>query len=328
MSPYGSSKLMTEIMLPDARRAHDLRFVALRYFNVAGADPKGRSGQSTPRATHLIKVACETALGKRRQIEVFGTDYPTPDGTCVRDYIHVSRPCGCSLGCASSSAPGRSSSASSAMRSKAGVHDASRLLQRIDMVGLAPLGAAIGGKLRQHDADRTAVGDAEAHQRAAEQPRLALRAHLQAEGSGDLLDGAGVAVDGHQHLVGHEIADDRARRLGMSTGRRCDRPLGTGAGVAPAEPTESASASAARRRRGSGRRIGEQVDDQRGQKDGAAAWPASAVVCIATLGAIGAGRIFAVEAVDLCLARFGSLVCAKAGAATIVIAAARVPHIE
>ena len=65
MSPYGSSKLMTEIMLADAARAHDLRYVALRYFNVAGADPEGRSGQSTPRATHLIKVACETALGKR-----------------------------------------------------------------------------------------------------------------------------------------------------------------------------------------------------------------------------------------------------------------------
>jgi UDP-glucose 4-epimerase len=64
--------------------------VALRYFNVAGADPKGRSGQSTPRATHLIKVACETAVGKRRCMEVFGTDYPTPDGTCIRDYIQVS----------------------------------------------------------------------------------------------------------------------------------------------------------------------------------------------------------------------------------------------
>lgn len=89
MSPYGSSKLMTEIMLADAAQAHDLRYVALRYFNVAGADPKGRSGQSTPRATHLIKVACETALGKRPRIEVFGTDYPTPDGTCLRDYIHV-----------------------------------------------------------------------------------------------------------------------------------------------------------------------------------------------------------------------------------------------
>lgn len=89
MSPYGSSKLMTEIMLADAARAHDLRYVALRYFNVAGADKKGRSGQSTPRATHLIKVACETALGKRRSMDVFGTDYPTPDGTCVRDYIHV-----------------------------------------------------------------------------------------------------------------------------------------------------------------------------------------------------------------------------------------------
>ncbi len=90
MSPYGSSKLMTEIMLSDASRAHDFRFVALRYFNVAGADPQGRSGQSTPRATHLIKVACETALGKRSQMEIFGIDYPTPDGTCVRDYIQVS----------------------------------------------------------------------------------------------------------------------------------------------------------------------------------------------------------------------------------------------
>ena len=65
--------------------------MALRYFNVAGADPKGRSGQSTPDATHLIKVACETALGKRPYMEVFGTDYPTPDGTCIRDYIHVTR---------------------------------------------------------------------------------------------------------------------------------------------------------------------------------------------------------------------------------------------
>lgn len=89
MSPYGSSKRMTEIMLADTARAHDLRYVALRYFNVAGADPQGRSGQSTPRATHLVKVACETALGKRGHMQVFGTDYPTPDGTCVRDYIHV-----------------------------------------------------------------------------------------------------------------------------------------------------------------------------------------------------------------------------------------------
>ena len=89
MSPYGSSKLMTEVMLADAARAHDLSYVALRYFNVAGADPAGRTGQSTPRATHLIKVACETALGKRSHMEVFGTDYPTEDGTCIRDYIHV-----------------------------------------------------------------------------------------------------------------------------------------------------------------------------------------------------------------------------------------------
>jgi len=89
LSPYGASKWMTEIMLADAARAHDLRYVALRYFNVAGADPLGRAGQSTPRATHLIKVACETALGKRDYMEVFGTDHPTPDGTCLRDYIQI-----------------------------------------------------------------------------------------------------------------------------------------------------------------------------------------------------------------------------------------------
>jgi UDP-glucose 4-epimerase len=90
MSPYGASKLMTEWMLRDAAAAHGLTYAALRYFNVAGADPAGRSGQSTTNATHLIKVACETALGKRNRMEVFGTDYPTADGTCVRDYIHVS----------------------------------------------------------------------------------------------------------------------------------------------------------------------------------------------------------------------------------------------
>lgn len=89
MSPYGTSKLMTELMLADTAKAHDFSYVALRYFNVAGADPEGRTGQSTPQATHLIKVACETALGKRPQMEVFGTDYETEDGTCVRDYIQV-----------------------------------------------------------------------------------------------------------------------------------------------------------------------------------------------------------------------------------------------
>jgi len=89
MSPYGWSKLMTEIMLRDAGTAHGLRYAILRYFNVAGADPRGRSGQSTKGATHLVKVAVETALGLRPKIEVFGTDYPTPDGTCIRDYIHV-----------------------------------------------------------------------------------------------------------------------------------------------------------------------------------------------------------------------------------------------
>jgi UDP-glucose 4-epimerase len=90
ISPYGWSKLMTEIMLGDAGRAYGLSHVILRYFNVAGADPKNRTGQSSPMATHLIKVAAETALGLRPKLQVFGTDYSTPDGTCIRDYIHVS----------------------------------------------------------------------------------------------------------------------------------------------------------------------------------------------------------------------------------------------
>ncbi|MDR3493621.1 MAG: UDP-glucose 4-epimerase GalE [Ancalomicrobiaceae bacterium] len=89
LSPYGTSKLMTEMMLADTSKAHDFRYAALRYFNVAGADPKGRTGQSTKGATHLIKVAVEAVLGKRSEISVFGTDYDTPDGTGVRDYIHV-----------------------------------------------------------------------------------------------------------------------------------------------------------------------------------------------------------------------------------------------
>lgn len=90
LSPYGRSKLMTELMLTDTAAAHEFAFVALRYFNVAGADPKKRTGQSTRGATHLIKVASETSLGKRKGIEVYGSDYPTPDGTGVRDFIHVS----------------------------------------------------------------------------------------------------------------------------------------------------------------------------------------------------------------------------------------------
>ncbi len=90
ISPYGTSKLMTELMLRDSHHAYGLNYIALRYFNVAGADPKGRTGQSTPQATHLIKVACQTALGQRTSMDVFGTDYPTADGTCLRDYIHVS----------------------------------------------------------------------------------------------------------------------------------------------------------------------------------------------------------------------------------------------
>lgn len=89
MSPYGRSKLMTEWMLADVAAAHPITYGVLRYFNVAGADPKKRSGQSTPMATHLIKVACQTALGQRQKMDIFGTDYETPDGTCVRDYIHV-----------------------------------------------------------------------------------------------------------------------------------------------------------------------------------------------------------------------------------------------
>jgi UDP-glucose 4-epimerase len=89
MSPYGNSKLMTEIMLRDVAAAHDLHYVILRYFNVAGADPRERTGQSTIGATHLIKVAVETALGLRPQIDVYGTESDTPDGTCIRDYIHV-----------------------------------------------------------------------------------------------------------------------------------------------------------------------------------------------------------------------------------------------
>ena len=90
ISPYGWSKLMTEIMLRDASHAHGMGHVILRYFNVAGADPQGRTGQSSAAATHLIKVAAETALGLRPKLEIFGTDYPTADGTCIRDYIHVS----------------------------------------------------------------------------------------------------------------------------------------------------------------------------------------------------------------------------------------------
>lgn len=90
INPYGWSKLMTERMLADVAHAHPLNFCALRYFNVAGADPQGRSGQSTAGATHLIKVAVEAATGKRSHVSVYGTDYDTPDGTGVRDYIHVS----------------------------------------------------------------------------------------------------------------------------------------------------------------------------------------------------------------------------------------------
>ncbi len=90
INPYGHSKAMTEQILKDAASASSLTYIALRYFNVAGADPQRRSGQRSKQSTHLIKVACETALGRRDQITVFGDDYATPDGTCIRDYIHVS----------------------------------------------------------------------------------------------------------------------------------------------------------------------------------------------------------------------------------------------
>jgi UDP-glucose 4-epimerase len=90
INPYGQSKLMTEHMLKDLSFASDFRYVALRYFNVSGADPEGRIGQSFPKATHLIKAACEAACGKREKLDLFGTDYPTKDGSCIRDYIHVS----------------------------------------------------------------------------------------------------------------------------------------------------------------------------------------------------------------------------------------------
>ena len=89
INPYGTSKLMSEWMLRDTSAAHGMKYVALRYFNVAGADPRARMGQRTPEATHLIKVACQAALGMRDKVSVFGTDYPTPDGTGIRDYIHI-----------------------------------------------------------------------------------------------------------------------------------------------------------------------------------------------------------------------------------------------
>jgi len=90
LSPYGSSKLMAEIMLHDVASAHGTNYVVLRYFNVAGADPQARIGLATVGATHLLKIAVEAATGQRAKIDVFGTDYPTPDGSCIRDFIHVS----------------------------------------------------------------------------------------------------------------------------------------------------------------------------------------------------------------------------------------------
>lgn len=89
INPYGRSKLMTEWMLEDTSKAHDFSYVALRYFNVAGASSTGKIGQSTPNATHLLKIAAEVVAKKRKGMSIFGNDYPTPDGTCIRDYIHV-----------------------------------------------------------------------------------------------------------------------------------------------------------------------------------------------------------------------------------------------
>lgn len=89
LNPYGHSKLSAEWLIADAAKAWDLDYVVLRYFNVAGADPQGRSGQCGPDTTHLIRVACQTALGKRASMAIYGIDYPTPDGTCLRDFIHV-----------------------------------------------------------------------------------------------------------------------------------------------------------------------------------------------------------------------------------------------
>ena len=129
ISPYGTSKLMSEIMLHDAGRAHGLRFVILRYFNVAGADPRGRTGQSSPNATHLIKVACEAAVGKRPKMSVFGTDYPTPDGTCIRDYIHVS-----DLARAHSAALGHLRRGGASMTFNCGYGRGSSVLEVIDAV--------------------------------------------------------------------------------------------------------------------------------------------------------------------------------------------------
>jgi UDP-glucose 4-epimerase len=90
LSPYGFSKLMSEIMLHDVASAHGMKYAVLRYFNVAGADPQGRVGLATVGATHLLKIAVEAATGQRAKVDVFGTDYPTPDGSCIRDFIHVS----------------------------------------------------------------------------------------------------------------------------------------------------------------------------------------------------------------------------------------------
>ena len=179
------------------------------------------------------------------------------------------------------------------------------------MVRLAPQGAAIGGQLRQHGADRTAVGNAEAHQRGAEQPRLALRAHFEAEGGGDLLNGADIAIDGHQHLVGHELAGDGTPRRGRDKiGRRNDRAAG--AAVRPACRQAVLTAVASARVRGSGW-IGKQVDDQ-GRKGNSTCLRRPRRLCIlAVLRAVGSRSTGRVGAVGFRPAALGSLVCARRG---------------
>ena len=144
LSPYGWSKLMTEQILRDAGAAHDLGHVVLRYFNVAGADPQMRTGLSTAGATHLIKVAVEAALGRRPHIDVYGTDYPTPDGTCIRDFIHVS-----DLARAHLSALAYLRSGGAATTLNCGYGHGYSVLEVLDAVGLAA-----GGKLKVNMAGR------------------------------------------------------------------------------------------------------------------------------------------------------------------------------
>jgi len=139
---------MTEWMLRDVSRAHDFRYVALRYFNVAGADPQGRSGQSTPAATHLIKVTAQAAIGQRSHLDIYGRDYDTPDGTCIRDYIHVS-----DLACAHSMALDYLKDGGDSAVFNCGYGHGSSVLEVIDTVE-----RAAGCKIKVQDAPRR-LGD-------------------------------------------------------------------------------------------------------------------------------------------------------------------------